>query len=286
MIRFYSINGEQVPAESASLKVSDIGILRGYGIFDFFLARDGHPLFLEDYLDRFYHSADLAFLPLPSTKEQLKAQIYELLAVNEVSDAGVKLVLTGGYSADGYLPGDPNLLILLSPLPPNAWEVSINGIKLMSHNFQRDLPEVKTTNYTTGIRLQGAMVSVEAQDILYIDGESVRESPRSNFFIVKEDGTVVTQSEKVLIGITRKQVLAIAQELGKVEVRDLQASELATAKEAFLTSSTKGVMAVTKIDDLVIGDGKPGPVGQALQQGFLRMVSTYLAEVKAEALTH
>jgi branched-subunit amino acid aminotransferase/4-amino-4-deoxychorismate lyase len=286
MIRYYTINGERVPAETASLKVTDIGLLRGYGIFDFFLAREGHPLFLDDYLNRFYTSADLVYLPVPFPREQLKAQIYDLLEANEMTDAGVKLVMTGGYSLDGYVPADPNLIVMIYPLPPNAWEVSTTGIKLMSVKFQREVPEVKTTNYTTGIRLLGEMRAVQAQDLLYIDGESVRESVRSNFFIVKEDGTVVTPAEKILKGITRKRVIEVAAELGKIEIRDVHVSELATAKEAFLTSSTKGVMAVTRIDDIVIGDGKPGPIGQALQQGFLDKVHAYLESVKLEALTH
>lgn len=281
MIQYYFLNGALVSAETAAIKVSDIGLLRGYGIFDYCLARAGHPLFLADYLNRFYRSAELLYLEIPFSKAELRQQIYTLLAQNGVADAGVKLVLTGGYSPDGYTPTDPNLLVMLMPLPPNAWEVSANGIKLMTHSFQRELPEVKTTNYLTGIRLLGAMRAVEAQDLLYLDGDSVRESVRSNFFIVDRHGTIITPSEHILLGITRQRVMEVAASMGRLEVRDLKASELATAQEAFLTSSTKGVMAVTRIDDLIIGTGKPGPVAAQLQQGFLDKVQQYLEQVAA-----
>ncbi len=153
MIKYYNINGQQTPVENAYLHVSDLSILRGYGIFDYFLAREGHPLFLDDYLNRFYRSAAELYLEIPFDKATLRQHIYDLLAANEVQEAGIRLVLTGGYSPDGYTPVSPNLLIMMYDLPTSAWEFSSQGIKIITHPFQRELPEVKTINYSTGIRM-------------------------------------------------------------------------------------------------------------------------------------
>lgn len=279
MIKYYNINGEQTPVENAYLHVSDLSILRGYGIFDYFLAREGHPLFLEDYLNRFYRSAGELYLEIPFDKATMKQHIYALLEANEVKEAGIRLVLTGGYSPDGYTPVSPNLLIMMYDLPATAWEFSAQGIKIITHPFLRELPEVKTINYSTGIRMLKTVKERGATDLVYVEnGEWVRESARSNFFLVMPDDTLVTADEKILWGITRRQVIDAAREAGyKVEERPIHITELAQAKEAFFTSTIKGVMSIGQIDDLVYGDGMIGEVTNALQGLFVEKVKGYLA---------
>jgi branched-subunit amino acid aminotransferase/4-amino-4-deoxychorismate lyase len=280
MIKYYNINGQQTPVENAYLHVSDLSILRGYGIFDYFLAREGHPLFLDDYLNRFYRSASELYLEIPFDKARLRQQIYALLAANEVQEAGIRLVLTGGYSPDGYTPVSPNLLIMMYDLPASAWEFSAEGIKIITHPFQRELPEVKTINYSTGIRMLKTIKERGASDLIYVDkGEWIRESARSNFFLVLNDDRIVTADEKILWGITRRQVIDAAREAGyTVEERPIHVSELAEAKEAFFTSTIKGVMAIGQIDEQVLGDGNIGKVTKVLQDLFVEKVKGYLAK--------
>lgn len=279
MIKYYNINGQQTPVENAYLHVSDLSILRGYGIFDYFLAREGHPLFLDDYLNRFYRSAAELYLEIPFDKATLRQHIYALLAVNEAQEAGIRLVLTGGYSPDGYTPVSPNLLIMMYELPASAWEFSAQGIKIITHPFQRELPEVKTINYSTGIRMLKTIKERGASDLIYVDkGEWIRESARSNFFLVLNDDRIVTADEKILWGITRRQVIDAAREAGyTVEERPIHVSELAEAREAFFTSTIKGVMAIGQIDELVLGDGNIGKVTKVLQDLFVEKVKGYLA---------
>lgn len=279
MIKFYNINGQQTPLENAYLHVSDLSILRGYGIFDYFLAKEGHPLFLDQYLDRFYRSAGELYLDIPFDKATMRQHIYALLEANEVKEAGIRLVLTGGYSPDGYTPTNPNLLIMMYDLPASAWEFSAQGIKIITHPFLRELPEVKTINYSTGIRMLKTVKERGATDLVYVEnGEWIRESARSNFFLVLPDDTIVTADEKILWGITRRQVIDAAREAGyKVEERPIHVSELAEAREAFFTSTIKGVMAIGQIDERVLGDGNIGKVTKALQGLFVEKVRGYLA---------
>ena len=280
MIKYYNINGQQVAVENATLHVSDLSILRGYGIFDYFLAREGHPLFLDDYLNRFYRSAAELYLEIPFDKAAMKQHIYDLLQANEVREAGIRLLLTGGYSLDGYTPAEtPNLLIMMYDLPGSAWEFSTQGIKIITHPFQRELPEVKTINYSTGIRMLKTVKERGATDLIYVDkGEWIRESARSNFFLVLPNQTIVTADEKILWGITRRQVIDAARTAGyTVEERDMHISELELAEEAFFTSTIKGVMAIGQIDDKVYGDGTIGKVTKELQALFVEKVKEYLA---------
>ena len=260
MIQYYNVNGELVNAAEASLKVTDLATLRGYGVFDFFLVRSGVPMYVDDYVARFERSAGYLNLELPVSKEALKEQIKALIQVNELENAAIQLVLTGGYAEDGYTPVQPNLLMLGRPMLTYNTDVLTKGVKVLLHQHQRELPEAKTINYLTGIRLAGNMKQQGAIEILYHDGEFVREGVRSNIFLVTKDDTVVTPKDKLLHGITRKNTIALARKHFQLEERDITLQELLAAKEVFITSTTKGAMPVVQIEDHIIGNGKPGEV--------------------------
>lgn len=280
MITYSMVNGQLARIEAAALHVSDLSVLRGYGIFDFFLFLKGQPLFLEDYLDRFYRSALLLHLEIPFSREDFATQIFRLIEANGHQQGGIRLLLTGGYSPDGYTPSEPNVLILQYPLPQQAWDTNIT-LKLMTYPHLRELPEIKTTNYITGISLLPELKKRGADDLLYLDGDWIRESVRSNFFLVLEGERVVTPAQKILLGVTRKQILHLARQRYTVEEREVHISEIGQAKEAFFTSSTKGLFPVIEIDGQPVGDGQPGPVSKQLQQDFIGHLEAYLQEKEA-----
>lgn len=268
MQRLYNLNGKLLPATEAVLPANDLAIIRGFGIFDFFLVWDHIPLFLDDYVDRFYRSAEMVNMEIPFSKQDFRKQILEVVEVNKKSYAGIRLVMTGGPSPDSYTPVAPNVIIMhhdYKPFPETAYT---EGIKLLTQPFQRDLPEVKTTNYANGIRLIPQLKAAGATEPLYHDGGFVKEAVRSNFFIVKDNDTIVTSNADILFGITRKHLLRVAREKFAVETRPLALDEIWAAKEAFITGSNKGVMPVTRIDDHQYGDGKPGPVIRQLMADF------------------
>lgn len=275
MIRYYNLNGKLTEVAETRLQVSDLAILRGFGIFDYFLVKKHQPLFLTDYLDRFYGSAEKLGLTVPVSRSEITQQIRELIAANGHEDAGIRLVLTGGYAPDSYTPVDPNLLIMEHEFKaPPAWQYD-QGIRLMSYDHQRELPEIKSINYLTGIRLQATLKAQQADYLLYHDQGIIRESDRSNFFGLTEEGILVTPDEKILRGITRMQVMQLAKEVLPVEEREVRMEEIPTLREAFLTSSTKGVMPVVQIDDQVIGEGKPGDLTYKLGDLFMELVGAY-----------
>lgn len=277
MVRYCLLNGVLTDAAQASIGLSDLGLLRGYGIFDYFLVRRGMPMFFDDYLDRFSRSAALLGLELPVSLPELKAHIFRLLEANGLSDTAIRLLLTGGYAEDSYTPTQPNWIVMQHPMPQVPARQHAEGIKLMLYRHVRELPEVKSTNYLTGIRIREALKSAGAPEVLYHDGSCVSESARSNFYIVTQEGTLVTPRDKVLHGVTRKQVLQSAREIGiPVEERELLLTELPAAAEAFLTSTLKGVLPVVQIDELRIGSGAPGPLSRRLGEAFRARVEAYL----------
>mgnify|MGYP006283927987 CR=1 FL=1 len=271
----YNVNGHMVPASSATLAVNDLAILRGYGIFDYFLFQHFQPLYIDEYLQRFFRSAELMHLAIPMSQTELHRAILQLIAANQAERGGIRLVLTGGYAPDGYTPVAPNLIIMQHPWPTHPEYCYTDGVKLLTAPFSREIPEVKTINYMMGIRMLPKLKEAGAKEVLYHTGDSITESTRSNFFLLKNDGTLVTQSEDILLGITRRQVLDLAAPLTKVEVRDLKLDELCDAREAFLTGSTKKIMPVVQINALQIGEGRPGEFTRHLMQAFAERSKAY-----------
>ncbi|KAA3437684.1 aminotransferase class IV [Rufibacter hautae] len=270
--RLYTyLNEEFQPLESTYLHVSDLAIQRGYGIFDFFKTQHGHPLFLDDYLDRFYNSAQLMMLEVPLSAEELKVAITRLIQMNGLADSGVKMILTGGYSENGYNPGPSNLLMVEQPLTLPSPEQLAAGIKIITHEYVRELAEAKTINYTMGIRLIQKVKQQGADDVLYHQNGVVSEFPRSNFFLVKADNTLVTPAKDVLKGITRKNVLEIAARKYNVEEGTVTLQDLAQAKEAFMTSTTKRILPIVAVEGKLVGNGKPGEVSLDLLQELVQL---------------
>ena len=266
-----------VPADQASLQIGDLSIQRGYGIFDFFKTLDHIPIFLDNHLDRFFHSSAQLRLPVGKTREELKTIIDQLQQKNNIPDSGIRITLTGGYSPDGYSLAQPNLVItqqpLLFPISPECPK----PIRLVTWSHQRQLPETKTIDYLMAIWLRPYISQHGADDVLYHQNGVISECPRSNFFLVTPDDTLVTPARNMLKGITRMKVLELASPQLKTEERDITLEELQTAKEAFITSTGRHITPVYQINDIIIGhnpsaEPAAGPVTQGLTKQLYRLV--------------
>ncbi len=265
------LNNEIVSAEKAILHVRDLSIQRGYGIFDFFKIQDGHPFFLNNYLNRFYNSADVMRLPVQQTPDELKSIIYQLIEKNNIAASGIKMILTGGYSEDGYEPAAPNLVITQQRLTLPGTDLIEKGVKIITHDYVRDLASAKTINYSMGIWLINKIKEQGAYDVLYHQKNIVSEFPRCNFFMVKKDGTVITPKDRVLHGITRKNILNLASKRYPTEEGTITLDDILQAKEAFLTSTTKRIVPIVQINNSLISDGKPGSVSLSLLDDLIAL---------------
>jgi D-alanine transaminase/branched-chain amino acid aminotransferase len=252
------------------LQSSDLAIQRGYAAFDFFRTRDFSPLFLPDHLRRFYQSAAELHLQLPFSPAELEDRLHKLVAANDSPHIGIKLLLTGGYSGDGFTPAAPNLLAIPEVLPALPTQLQ-DGIHLISHPFQRELPHIKSTNYLTAIWLQPRIKAAGAHDVLYHQNGHVSECPRANIFMVTQAGELCTPADNILQGITRAKILALAKRHATVSQRNIAISELLAAREVFVTSTTKRVLPVVKIDGITIGAGSAGGLTTQLFHDFLAL---------------
>lgn len=261
------VNDAIISEEEATLRITDLAIQRGYGIFDFLKTVAGKPIFLEDHLDRFYSSAEQMRLPVKQSRPELTESLLALISKNNLPESGVRITLTGGYSPDGFnISSESNLIVTQQDFVINRdFEKSIG---IMTYDYQRQFASAKTLDYLKAIWLQPVLKEKGAEDILYHDNGMLRECPRANFFLVNEKDEVLTSKSNILKGVTRKQLLKLGSRNFKIEERELTMDDLRHAKETFITSTTKNILPVTKIDGRQIGDGKPGPVTRALMKEF------------------
>jgi branched-chain amino acid aminotransferase len=264
------VNNTFLPSAEAALSVNDLAIQRGYGIFDFLKTVDGSPIFLNDHLDRFYHSADRMRLAVGKTREELRAIIAELQRLNDFPDSGIRITLTGGISSDSISLGQPSLVMTQHSMPPPGKEC-VPPVRLISYPHQRQLPDVKTIDYLMAIHLQPHIRERGAFDVLYHNNGIITECPRCNFFLVTADDVLVTPVRNMLKGITRMKVLEIAAARLAVEERDVLLSEIPTAKEAFITSTSRHIIPVSHIDDIPIGTEGVNPIARRLNEQLYSM---------------
>jgi D-alanine transaminase/branched-chain amino acid aminotransferase len=265
------VNNELYPADQATLSVNDLSIQRGYGIFDFFKTLQHQPIFLDDHLDRFYQSASLLQLPVTYSREDIKALIGQLMRKNQLADSGIRITLTGGYSNDGYTIASPNLIITQQALPVSG-ELHAQGIHLVTYPHQRQIPAAKGIDYLMAVWLQSFVQQQEAQDVLYHHNNMVTECPRSNFFIVTADDMLLTPGHQVLQGVIRKQVLQLAAGRYAVAEKAISLDDIYRAKEAFITSTTKNILPVVKVDGQTIGTGLPGKMTRSLADELKKVI--------------
>jgi branched-chain amino acid aminotransferase len=272
----YYIDGQFVPSNEATISVNDLALLRGYGVFDFLRTYNKTPFFLDDHLDRLRRSADLIDISLPWSNRELQNIVQETLDRNGHPESSIKIVVTGGDSHDGLIPiGKSRLLVMVSalkPLDPAEYE---SGVKLTTSRIPRLFPGAKSTNYIAGIRAIAAARKAGAAESLYVGrNNQILECVTSNFFGFRE-GKMVTPESDILPGITRKVVLDLAADLFAVETREMDLDELTLLDEAFITSSTREVLPVVRVDDTTVGNGRPGENTRRLMALFSEFTATY-----------
>ena len=274
----YYVNGEFTPSSQAAIGLTDLGLVRGYGVFEVLRTYGPRPFGLRAHLERLQHSAMQIDLALPWSLDEIEATVQATLARNNPTDVTIRIIVTGGASSNFLLPeGRPSLLVMLAPVKPYAAHFYRDGAALITFACARFMPTVKSLNYITALMGQRKARAAGAVEALYCDvaGDArggVTECTTSNFFIFKGD-QLITPVQDVLPGITRAAALEVAGDLFELIERPIQRDELAEADEAFITSTTKEIMPIVHIDGQRIGDGSPGVRTQRLSDLFHEYVA-------------
>ncbi len=273
----YYVDGQFVDDDKAVISVKDIVVLRGFGVFDFLITYNKRPFRLMQHVERLQNSANAIGLEINMPAEEICAITEETVKRNTHHDeSNIRLVYTGGIAADGVTPeGNGHLMVMVTPkhqLP--EWWYS-DGVKIVTVDMERFIPESKSTNYLSAVYALGLAQKQDAVESIYVDRQNrLLEGTTTNIFLF-QGNKIITAKDGILPGVTRSVMLELAESLFEVEIRDIDKSELRQADEVFITASNKEVVPVVKIDDLTIGDGKPGPKTRQMMQLFLDHTTAY-----------
>ena len=274
------VNGNFVEADEATLPVNDLGIVRGYGVFDALRTYDDVPFKLREHLERLQTSAHDIDLELPWSLGELEEIVCATFDRNEIANASLRIIVTGGVAQDLITPPDaPSLAVMVMPFKARPPELYANGVKVITFEAVREMPTVKKLNYIGAVMAMQKAKKANAFDAIYKDVEGwISEGTRANLFAVRGQ-KLITPEKDVLNGITRNVFMEIAtnQMADEVEVvlGELHYDELITADEVFITSSGAAGLPIVQVDEHQIGDGKPGPVTLKLQDLFRVYIDDY-----------
>ncbi len=254
---YYFFNNKIVQKSQVLIGVDDIGFLRSYAVFDYLKTYFSEPFHLTDHINRFYNSAHLIGVDIPLKPTEIKEIIYELIKINLFPESSLRIIVTGGSSPDGKLPGKPNLIIGCEPRNEIPKIYYATGVKIKSIKDYREAPEIKTVNYTMAIKYLKDFQPKGFFEVLYVNNNLITECTSSNIFFIKGK-KLLTPKFEILFGITRKIVLTLAKEHFDVEERDIYFHEISDFDESFITSTDKEVLPVISIDNQEFNKGQVG----------------------------
>lgn len=268
------IDGRIAPGDEPCLPADDLGLQRGYAVFDYARVYKGKLFHMRDHLARLRRSAAALHLAVPYTDDEIVDIAHTLVARLGLDNQGLRMIVTGGPAHTPDLFEKPRLVMIAEELPEYPADAYQKGVKLLTCEFQRELPHVKTTNYVTAFRLAPLKKEKGAFELLYTWRGKVLECARDSFFVVRGDG-LVAPKEDVLESITRKVVVEIVKGRFRMEERDMLVEELGQVDEAFLASTSKQVVPVVQVDERRIGSGAVGPVTRTIMGLFDDYIERY-----------
>lgn len=289
------VNGRIAPAGEAVVPVYDHGFLYGEGVYETLRTYNRVPFLYDRHMRRLRASAARIQMDVPFDDDALAGWIDDTVATaarlpEGMQEAYIRILLTRGVGELNYDPRStptPTLVIIVKPLEEPPARVFTDGIKIAVVPVLRNHPESVSPLIKSNNLLNNALAMQESyrrggeEGLMCNFRGELSECSQANFFMVRGGVALTPPSESGLLeGVTRAFLFEVGREAG-VEVREetLYPRDLDTADEAFITSTTRELSPVTRIDDRVLGDGKPGPVTRALLEGYRRRAQELTKEL-------
>ena len=268
------IDGDYRPMSEAKISILDWGFLRSDATYDVVHVWQRRFFRLDRHLDRFLNSVHRLHMTLPFNRQRLTDVLMECVRRSGLEDAYVEMICTRGVSPTfSRDPRDAENTFIAFAIP-FGWVASeeqrARGLNISISDIPRIPPQsvdptVKNYHWLDFIAgLYGAYEN-DAENVILVDlNGNISEGPGFNFFVVKE-GRATTPASGVLEGITRMTALELCGELNvEASLGEVSVEMARGADEIFITSTAGGIMPVSRIDGIVVGDGDVGPVTKRL----------------------
>ena len=281
-----NVDGRLAGERDAVVSVFDHGFLFGEGVYEVMRTYRQRPFLYEPHMRRLRASADRIALPLPTTDAEIRERITATIAAAQLpGEAYIRLLVTRGVGEIGYDPANcpaPTIVVIVKPHVELPREAYADGVKIALVSVVRNHPEalnplIKSNNLlNNALAIQEALKRGAAEALMKNHRGELAECAMSNIFLVKA-GAVRTPptTAGLLAGVTRAFVLELAAKTGIRALEEtLREEDVATADEMFFTSTTREIVPVVRVDDHVVGGGKPGPVTLRLRAAFAEALRT------------
>ena len=276
------VNGRITAGSDAVIPVYDHGFVYGEGVYETLRTYNRVPFLYDRHVRRLRNSARHLHLDVPFDDRSLIAWIEETMAAaGQLNEAYIRVLLTRGVGELTYDPKatpTPSLVIIVKPAEEAPARIVEEGIQISLVPVLRNHPgsvnpAIKSNNLLNNALAMQEANRTGAEEALMCNyrGE-LSECSQSNFFLVRGGVALTPKSHAGLLeGVTRAFLFEVGRDLG-IEVRDetLSPADLETADEVFITSTTRELSPVTRVDERVIGTGRPGPVTMKLLDGYRR----------------
>lgn len=277
MSRIAYVNGRYLPHRAAQVHIEDRGFQFADGVYEVIAIGDGRFIDAALHLKRLHRSLAALGIAPPMSDAALGLVLREVVRRNRVVDGSVYLQVTRGAAPrDFAFPAGarPSLVVTARrrpPADPRLLEAGVAVITLPDIRWAR--PDIKSVSLLPNALGKQRAKEAGAFEAWQVDRDGyVTEGTSSNAWIVTRDGEVATRQADagILNGVTRLGLLAVIAEAGlRFAERPFTVAEAKHAAEAFLTSSTTFLVPIVRIDDAIVGDGRPGPVGRRLRAAYV-----------------
>lgn len=273
------LNGEYLPLSEARISVLDRGFLFGDGVYEVIPVYARRPFRLNEHLARLQSSLDAIRLINPLDKSQWTAMIEKIIAQNEGEDQQIYLQVTRGVSVDANVkrnhafPKSATSTVFamsepLLPPPVEQREQGISAVTAADNRWHRC--DIKATSLLANCLLRQRAIDEGCTETVLLRDGFLTEGAASSIFVI-QNGILLAppKSHLMLPGITYDVILELADRQGlPYQVRDVLETEVRTADELWLASSTKEVLPIVTLDGRPVGSGRPGAV-------FVQMLGWY-----------
>ncbi|MFK5914548.1 MAG: D-amino acid aminotransferase [Woeseiaceae bacterium] len=268
------LNGEYLPIDQAKVSVLDRGFIFGDGIYEVIPAYGGKLLRFEHHMQRLQNSLDAVRINNPLSNKEWQDILDKLIAATGTQDQSLYLHITRGVaSRDHRFPDNSTETVfvmsnILHDVDPALLKTGVSAVTLDDIRWQ--YCNIKAIALLPNILLRQQAVDNGAAEAILIRDGFMTEGAASNVFIVSNNVIKTPpKNQQLLPGITRDLVVELAhQHKMSIEETQISEEEFLNADEIWLTSSTKEILSVTKINQKNVGNGQPGPVWQDMYEKY------------------
>jgi len=276
------LNGEFMPIEEARIPVLDRGFIFGDGVYEVIPVYSRRPFRLAEHLNRLQDSLDGIRITNPHTDAEWSSLLDRIIADNEGDDQYIYLHITRGVAKrDHAFPKGvlPTVFIMSNPLmtpPKELLSTGVDAITAIDNRWLRC--DIKAISLLPNVLLRQMAVDVGAVETILIREGFMTEGAASNIFVVRNNALIAPPKNHLMLpGITYDIVLELAAANGiPCEVRKVSEYEIRNSQELLLTSSTKEIMPITRLDGKNVGDGAPGSMFKRLHQLYQTYKNTVM----------